>query len=70
MLDIFDEEHIELETLVKINHSFQSPTVGGQFANNILEHVKAQPHRKTTRKILRAFACPNKEKLEDKERKH
>ncbi|ALR93424.1 MULTISPECIES: helicase RepA family protein [Vibrio] len=69
LLDIFDEEHNELETLVKINHSTQSPTIGSKLANEILEHIEAQPQKKTTRRMLREFLYPNKARLEDKERK-
>ncbi len=43
LLDIFDEEHNELETLVKIKHSAQSPAIGNQLANEIIEHIEAQP---------------------------
>lgn len=68
-LEIFDDEHNELETLVKINHSIQNLPAGSQLANRILEHIEAQPQKNTTRIMLREFIYPNKSKLEDKERK-
>ncbi|OEE34432.1 hypothetical protein A1QO_07900 [Vibrio genomosp. F10 str. ZF-129] len=68
-LDVFDDEHNEIETLVKVAHSMQKKTAGNNLETKILEYIDAQPNKKITRKMLREFIYPNQKKLEDKERK-
>ncbi|OMO34620.1 hypothetical protein BH582_00540 [Vibrio sp. 10N.222.47.A9] len=68
-LGIFDDEGIEITTLVKSSDSIVKQTTNNELANRMFLFIEEQPDGKTTRKQMREHLYPLQDKLDDKERK-